>query len=209
DFIVRAVQRGGEDLGPKRSALAVGDTLLLQGTWDALRAYLDNSDLLVVDSPELVQRQLVPIGYRAKYLLGALAGLVILLATGIVPAAVAGLLAASAMILLGVLKVQQAYREISWTTIVLIGVMIPLSTAMVETGAADKIAGALVDTVGHAGQYALIVGLFLVTAILGQLISNTATALIIMPVAVAAAREMHVSVHPLLMTVTVAAAASF
>ena len=63
---------------------------------------------------------------------------------------------------------QGAYRAISWTTIVLVGAMIPLSTAMVQTGAADQLAGALVDLVGDAGPYALLAGLFLLTATLGS-----------------------------------------
>ena len=91
----------------------------------------------------------------------------------------------------------------------LIGGMIPLSTAMEKTGAADKMALALVNVVGQSGPYALLVGLFVLTAVLGQLISNTATALIIIPVAISAAAETHISVRPLLMGVTVAAAASF
>src|SRR6185503_19898380 len=99
DLIVLAVRRGGEDVGPSETTLAVGDTLLLQGTWEALHENLDESKMLVVDSPDLVQRQLAPMGARAKHSLGVLAGLVILLATGVVPAAVASLLAACAMIL--------------------------------------------------------------------------------------------------------------
>src|SRR5262245_29592059 len=209
DLILLAVQRGGEDLGPSETTLDVGDTLLLQGTWEALYENLDDSKMLVVDKPELVQRQLVPMGARARYALGTLAGLVILLATGVVPAAVAALLAACAMILFRVLKVQQAYHAISWTTIVLIGGMIPLSTAMEKTGAADKMAMTLINLVGQSGPYALLVGLFVLTTVMGQLISNTATALIVIPVAVSAAAETHVSVRPLLMAVTVAAAASF
>jgi len=209
DLVLLAVQRGGEDLGPNKTTLDAGDTLLLRGTWEALHENLDESKMLVVDSPELVQRQLVPMGARAKYSLGVLAGLVIVLATGVIPAAVATLLAACAMILFHVVKVQRAYHAISWTTIVLIGGMIPLSTAMVKTGAADKMALALVNTVGQSGPYALLLGLFVLTAVVGQLISNTATALIIIPVAVSAAAETHVSVRPLLMAVTVAAAASF
>ena len=209
DLIVLAVQRGGEDVGPSETTLDIGDTLLLQGTWEALHENLDESKMMVVDSPELVQRQLVPMGARAKHSLGVLAGLVILLATGVVPAAVAALLAACAIILLRVLKVQQAYHAISWTTIVLIAGMIPLSTAMEKTGAADKMALTLVNIVGQSGPYALLVGLFVLTVVVGQLISNTATALIIIPVAISAAAETHISVRPLLMGVTVAAAASF
>jgi di/tricarboxylate transporter len=136
-------------------------------------------------------------------------GMVILLATGAVPPAVAGLLAACALVLLGVLTVEQAYRGISWTTIVLVGGMISLSTAMSTTGAANELADGLVSVVGDAGPYALLFGLFLLTAVLGQLISNMATALIVIPIAVSAAADMDVSAKPVLMAVTVSAAAAF
>ena len=107
------------------------------------------------------------------------------------------------------LTVEQAYRSINWTTVILVAAMMPLSTAMMETGAAQTMAHMLVSMVGNAGPYALLAGLFLLTAILGQLISNTATALIVIPIGVAAATEMGVSPLPALMSVAVAAAASF
>ena len=113
------------------------------------------------------------------------------------------------MVVLGVLTVDQAYRSINWTTVILVGAMIPLSTAMQATGAADLMAETLVSVVGGAGPYALLGGLFLLTAILGQLISNTATALIIIPIAVSAATEIGMSPRPVLMSVAIAAAASF
>jgi len=93
--------------------------------------------------------------------------------------------------------------------VILVGGMIALSTAMVETGAAEELADGLVDVVGDAGPYALLLGLFLLTATLGQLISNMATALIVIPVALSAAAEMDVAVKPVLMAVTVSAAAAF
>jgi di/tricarboxylate transporter len=87
--------------------------------------------------------------------------------------------------------------------------MTPLSATMSETGAAQLLADKLVAVVGDAGPYALLAGLFILTAIMGQLISNTATALIIIPIAVAAAIEVGISPRPVLMSVCVAAAASF
>ena len=169
--------------------LAAGDTLLLQGTWEALDKHLDDPDVLVVNSPDLVRRQAVPMGAGAKTAIAVLVAMVVLLATGALPAVVAGLVAACAMIVLGVVTVEQAYRSINWTTVILIGAMIPLSTAMSKSGAANMLADTLVHLVGDAGPYALLAGLFVLTAILGQLISNTATALIIIPIAVAAARD--------------------
>jgi di/tricarboxylate transporter len=208
DLVVLAVQRRGEDL-PGETELAVGDTLLLQGTWGALEYHLDDPDVLVVDQPALVRRQAVPLGPGAKRALIVLAGMVILLVTGLVPPAVAGLLAAGAIILSGVLTVDEAYRGIAWTTVILVGGMIPLSTAMVQTGAAQKLADGLVDLVGDAGPHALLAGIVLLTLALGQLISNMATALIVIPIAVSAASELDVSAKPVLMAVCVASAAAF
>jgi di/tricarboxylate transporter len=93
--------------------------------------------------------------------------------------------------------------------VILIGAMMPLSTAMSQTGAASLLADALVGLVGDAGPYALLAGFFVLTAVLRQLISNTATALIVIPIAVAAATEIGVSPQPVLMCVAVAAAAAF
>jgi di/tricarboxylate transporter len=210
DLAILAVQRKGEDMGPKQVVLAVGDTLLLRGAWDTLDRNLEeDSSLLVVDSPALVRSQAVPLGPGAARAIAILTGMVILLATGAVPAAIAGLLAAGAIIVLGVLPIERCYRAISWTTVILVAGMVPLSTAMTRTGAAERLADRLVQIVGGSGPYALLVGLFLLTAVLGQLISNMATALIIIPVSLSAAADMHVSARPVLMCVTVAAAASF
>jgi di/tricarboxylate transporter len=126
-----------------------------------------------------------------------------------VPPVVAGLLAAGAMILLGVVGMEHAYRKISWTTVILVAAMIPLSTAMQLTGAADRLAHALVEAVGGSGPHLLLLGIALLTAVLGQLISNMATAIIVIPIALSAAQELDLSAQPVLMCVTVAAAAAF
>jgi di/tricarboxylate transporter len=134
--------------------------------------------------------------------------MVVLLATDAVPPAVASLLAAGAVIMLGIVPIEQAYRSISWTTVVLVAGMFPLSTAMRETGAAEQLAGRLVDIVGDSGPYALLIGLFVLTAALGQLISNMATALIVIPIALSAAAELDIGAAPVLMCVNVATSAA-
>ena len=209
DAVVLAIQRGGEETGPRETRLAVGDTLLLQGTWDAIEAHAGDGRVLAVDSPELVRRQSVPLGPGAGRALLILGGMIVALATGIVPSAVAGLVAAGLLVLTRVLTPEGAYRGISWTTVVLVAGMIPLSTAMTDTGAAGVIADGLVSVVGTMGPYALLGGLFLVTAIFGQLISNMATALIVIPIAIAAAMDLGVDVRPVLMSVTIAASAAY
>lgn len=208
DLMIIAVQRQGAVLEGK-TELQAGDTLLLQGTWKALDVRLDDPDVLVVNSPDVVRRQAVPLGAGAKQAIAILLGMVFLLATGLVPPAVAGLLAAGALILAGVLSVEQSYRAIDWTTVILVGAMMPLSTAMEQTGAARLMAEMLVDLVGGAGPLALLAGLFVLTAIMGQLISNTATALIVIPIGVAAAHSLGISPRPVLMSVAVAAAGAF
>lgn len=213
DLIVLAVQRGGGEtaatVGAGGVVLQAGDTMLLQGTWKALDTHLDDPDVLVVSSPELVRRQAVPMGPGAKQAVVILFAMVLLLATGVVPSAVAGLLAAGAIILCGIMSVEQSYRAIGWTTVILVGAMMPLSTAMIETGAAKMLADRLVLMVGDAGPTALLAGLFVLTAIMGQLISNTATALIVIPIGMAAAASMGISPRPVLMSTAVAAAGAF
>ena len=216
DLIILAVQRGGGDVDPSVGGseaggvvLQAGDTMLLQGTWKALDVRLADPDVLVVSSPELVRRQALPMGPGARQAVLILIAMVLLLATGLVPPAVAGLLAAGAIILVGIMSVEQAYGAIGWTTVILVGALMPLSTAMIETGAAKLIAQALVEMVGGAGPYALLAGLFVLTAVMGQLISNTATALIVIPIGVAAAAGMGISPRPVLISTAVAAAGAF
>ncbi len=208
DLVVLAIQRAGEDRSGE-TTLAVGDTLLLQGDWGALDESLQDPEVLVVDAPQQIRRQAVPLGPGAGRTGGVLVAMVALLASGAVPAFVASLLAACALVLLRVLTVEQAYRSVSWTTVVLLGAMFAVSMAIKESGAAEKVAHILVDAVGGAGPHALLVGLFLLTAVFGQLISNTATALIVIPIAVSAAGELSISPRPVLMSVAVAASASF
>ena len=209
DLIVLGVQRRGEDLGPDEAVLAAGDTLLLQGTWKALDEHLDDPNVLVVDSPDVVRRQAVPMGTGANQAIAVLLAMVVLLATGVVPPAVAAMAAACAVVVLGLVTVDGAFRAVNWTTVILVGAMMPLSAAMTQSGAAARLADQLVAAVGDAGPYALVSGLFLLTAVLGQLISNTATALIVIPIAVAAAVEIGISPRSVLMSIAVAQAASF
>lgn len=209
DLVILAVQRHGRELGPEACTLLVGDTLLLQGRWDHIEHHVAaDANVIAVDDPDQLRRQAVPLGPKSLQAIAITAAMVVLLATGAVPAAVAALLAAAAMVFTRVRTVDQAYGAISWTTIVLVAAMIPLSTAMTQTGAAERIATTLVDAIGDAGPTALLLGLFLLTAVLGQLISNMATALIVIPIAVSAAADLGVSARPVLMCVTVAAAAA-
>ncbi len=209
DLVILAIQRRGEDVGARPVTLEVGDTLLVQGEWAALDRHVPaDPAVLAVDAPQRIRRQAVPLGPRSRPAIVIVGAMVALMATGAVPAVVAGLSAAAAMVLLRVLTVDQMYRGVNWTTVVLVGAMMPLSTAMTKTGAAERVATGLVDAIGDRGPYALLFGLFVLTAVMGQLISNMATALIVIPIGISAAAELGVSPRPVMMSITVAAAAA-
>lgn len=204
---VLAVRRRNSDRGPRITGLETGDTLLLHGRWDAIDG-LDNHDVLVVESADEVRRQTVPLSPTAPRAIGILIAMVVLLATGVMMPAVVTVLAAGAMVLAGVVRLERAYRAIPWQTVILIGALIPLSAAISSSGAADAIARPIVDGVGDANPVLILVILFLLTAVLGQFISNVATVLIVIPIALSAAAETGLSVQPILMTVAVAGAAA-
>ncbi len=208
DLVIVAVQRGGEDQ-EGRTVLGSGDVMLLQGTWDALAERTADPNVLVVDRPDSLRRQAAPLSRRGWIAIAILVVMVVLLATNLVPPAIAAVVAAGLMVLLRVTTVTQAHRSISWTTLILVAGMIPLSIAIQVSGLADLVAGGIVDVLGSASPYLLTFGLALVTIVLGQLISNMATALILAPIAVAIAADTGVSPLPLLMAVAVSAAASF
>ncbi len=209
DLVVLAVNRSGEAVEGPEETLRAGDTLLLRGSWDKLSRHTsDASEVLVVDRPDTLRRA-VPLGPGARRAAGILFAMVVLLATGAVPAAVAGLLAASAAVLTRVLTPTQAYRSISWTTVVLVGGMIPLSTAFVSTGTADAIARRLLDVVGSASPRLALLAICVLTMVLGQLISNTATVLIVAPISGVVAADLAVSPLPFMMAVAVSGAAAF
>ena len=209
DLVILAVQRKGTDLGAEKADIAVGDTLLVQGAWQDLDREVDaDRDVIAVHQPSAVRAQAVPLGPKAIETLVITGGMVVLLASGLVPAAVAGLLAVGAIILLKVLSVPQAYRGIAWTTVVLVAAMIPVSTAMQVSGAAGEVAERLVDIVGGGGSSLLLFGIFVICVVFGAMISNTATALIVIPIALSAAAELNVSPKPLLLAVSVSCAAA-
>jgi di/tricarboxylate transporter len=209
ELVVLAIRRRGRERGAEPTVIAEGDSILVHGSWDAVDALVEHRDVLVVNSPDLVRRQTVPLGAKAGTAIAILAVMVVLLAADLGPPAVAGLGAATAMVLFRVISSGQAYRAVSWQTVILIGGLIPLSTAIETSGAADRIAERLIALVGAGHPLLVLIALFVLTAALGQFISNTATVLIIIPIALAAAHESAVSPLPILMTVAVAGAGSF
>ena len=208
DIVILAVQRQGEDL-VGTVALEAGDQLLVQGTWSALQRHSSHDGVLVVDRPDTLRRQLVPLGAGAKTVLAIVLAMVAAIASGAVAPAVATVLAAGAILVLGLVTVDEAFRAVNWTTVILIAAMFPLSTALVQTGAAQLIADTVVAAVGAGSPRLLLTLIFLLAAGMGAVLSNTATTMILLPITVSAATAFGVSPLPVLMALSVATSASF
>ena len=208
-LIVLAIQRAGSDVSPQATQLIVGDRLLLQGSWEALDKHLADPQVLVVDSPEVVRRQTIALSRGAREAILILLALVILLTTNAVPPAIAALICAGAMVVTGVLTLPQLYRGIDWNTCVVIAGLIPLATAMTNTGVAALIGDQVIQLVGAFGPRAVLAGLFIVTTAVTQFISNTSAALVMIPIATATAAELGISPSPLLIGVAMGAGASY
>ncbi len=207
---ILALSRPGTDhaLDPLSETLRFGDTLLVQAPWEALEAMRRRKrDFVVLGDPE--EERGAPHRDRAGRALGVLVAMVVLMVWGVVPVVTVSLAAAMAMLALGCLTAQEAYRAIDWRSVVLIAGMLPMATALQKVGLVDTTADWLVDTLGAADRRLLLAGLFVLTSVFTQVLSNTATTVIVAPIALAAAETLAVSPRPLLMAVAVAASMAF
>ncbi len=189
--------------------LALGDTLLVIGPWRAIRRLQgDFTNLIVLGLPR-ESDDVLPATGKAPFALAALGVMVALMATGTVHNLTAALVACLMMGAFGCVDFKSAYRAIHWQSLVLIVGMLPFSIALQRTGGVEIAAGILVDTAGTAGPHLILAAIFLATALLGLFISNTATAVLMAPVALAVAGSLDASPYPFAMTVALAASAAF
>ena len=207
---VVSIRRGDQLVSRKVARLQFGDALLVRGAWEDIETLRnERRNFVVVGSPEAMSRQVIELTPQAVAAVLALVGMIVMMVTGVVPVVFAALIAAVAMVLAGCLNMTQAYRAISWQSVVLIAAMIPMSTALEVTGGAEYIANALVGTLGSIGPLALLAGVFVLTTLFSQVINNTATAVLVAPIMLRAALEMGISPYPALITVAVSASTAF
>lgn len=207
---VLGIWRGDRRLPGTDTKLQFGDALLVRGRWADIELLQNEArNFVVVGSPEVLSKQIVELTPRSLFAVMALVAMVIMMVTGVVPVVIAALLTAVLMVLAGCLTMTQAYRAINWQSVVLIAAMLPLSTALEITGGATLIADGLVGSLGAIGPLALLAGVFLLTTGFSQIISNTATAVLIAPIVLKAALTLGISPYPLLMGVAVAASNAF
>ena len=187
-----------------------GDALLIQGEWsDIARMSREQNDWVVLGQP-IEQVAKVTIDRKAPVAAGIMLLMILAMIFDWVPAVMAVIIAAVLMVFTGCLRnVEDAYRTINWESIVLIAAMMPMSLALEKTGASSGISMALVSGLGEYGPLALLAGIYFTTSLMTMFISNTATAVLLAPIAMHSAVSLGVSPYPYLFAVTVAASMCF
>ncbi len=189
--------------------LRLGDTLLVAGPWRAIaRLKNDPNELIVLNVPEELD-DVAAAPSRAPYALAALAVTVGLMVTAAVPNVLAALIGVLLLGLFRCIDLDGAYRSIRWETLVLIVGMLPFSLALQKTGGVDLAVAGLLHLLGRASPMMTLAALYALTVFLGLFISNTATAVLMAPVALALAQQLELSPLPFAMIVALASSAAF
>ena len=209
---ILGIRRGEEyiydDLGDRR--LKSGDVLLVQAQWDDLLSLnSENSNWVVLGRPDETIAK-ATLDYKGSTAAAIMLLMVVLMVTGWTAPATAVMTAALLTIFTGCFrKVEDAYSTINVESVVLIAAMMPMSTALEKTGVSAMVSSSLVSTLGGLGPYALLAGIYFTTSLLTMFISNTATAVLMAPIAMVAAQQMGVSPYAFLMAVTLGASMCF
>ncbi len=189
--------------------LAFGDVLLVQGKYSHIVDIpKKHAHDLVLISPEAVQSRFFAHA-KAPLTLAILLGMLALLVTQLLEPVTAALLASLLIVLTRCLTMDEAYQAIDWRSVFLIGGMIPLSTALVKTGVVNEVAQFIAATFGNASPLVVMAVMFLLTSTLTQVLSNTATSVILVPVAFAIAQNLGIQPQALVMTIALAASMAF
>jgi len=190
------------------TTLAPGDTLLLAGSWERIRSLSQSRELVALNVPPELEEAPTH-GSRAPLALAILTTMLLSMTTGWLDNLSAILLAAVAMILSGCVNLKEAYRSLNATSLILIAGMLPMALAMERSGALDFLVQHLVSLIGDSSPLALCASLFLLTSVLSQFISNTATTVLVAPVALSTAQLLGVNPEPVMISVAIAASTAF
>jgi di/tricarboxylate transporter len=204
---VLAIWRNGQAqrTGLQDLPLQFGDAMLVYGPRKNLEVLSRDADFLVLDQSAAQAPRLEKAPLAAIIMLAVLGSAIL----GLVPIAIAALTGAAFMVLAGCLSMDEAYRAIEWKVVFLIATMLPLGVAIEQTGAAQMAAEALIAMVGGMGPRWVVAALFLVTVLGTQVIPTAALVVLMSPVALSTAADLNISPHLLMMTIAMAASASF
>jgi di/tricarboxylate transporter len=211
---VLGIRRKGEYMlhGLKNVRMHSGDVLLVQGTWANIASISQEDEDWVVLGQPLAEAAKVTLDYKAPLAAIIMVGMIALMMFDFIPIepVTAVMIAGLLMVLTGCFRnVEAAYKTINWESIVLIAAMMPMSLALEKTGVSEYISNSLVNSLGDFGPTALLAGIYLTTSLMTMFISNTATAVLMAPIAMASAVQVGVSPYPFLFAVTVAASMCF
>ncbi|HMB63882.1 MAG TPA: SLC13 family permease [Eudoraea sp.] len=202
--------RNNKPLTGKNITIKAGDAFIIRGSWkniEALKSLYEN--LVITGSPETMVKNVDIIALKSYIALGALLLMIILLVFNIIPGAVAALMCAGIMMLAGCVPISKAYKGISWTSVIMIAAMIPMGLALQKTGTAELISNSLVNYLGKIHPTILLGGIFLLTTTFSQTINNSATAVLMAPIAFMAATSLGVSPKPFMIVVAISASTAF
>ena len=190
--------------------IEAGDAFIIRGQWEKiedLKSLYEN--VVISGSPEALSKNVDTLTPRSYIALGTLILMILFLVLKILPGAIAALVCAGIMMLTGCVPISKAYKGISWTSVVMIAAMIPMGIALQKTGVAQIAATSLVDSLGALSPIALLAGIFLLTTAFSQTINNSATAVLMAPIAIMASTTMGVSPEPFMIAVAVSASTAF
>ena len=183
--------------------------MLVNASWpDIMHLRDERRDFVVLTLPQEFH-DIVPARQQASWSLAIIGAMVAAMVSGVVPTVAAAMMAAVGLVLTRCVKLASVYRSVNWPAVVLIAGILPLATALNKSGAAQLISVGLVNTLGPLGPFAMLAVVFVVTALIGLFISNTATAVIIAPIAVDAALAIGVPPQAFAMTVAIACSAAY
>lgn len=208
---VIGLRRGSEamETGYLHEKLKIGDTLLVVGPWKQLENLrLEETGVLILNLPTEIH-EVLPAPGKVPQAMFCLVVTLVLMISGVVPNVQAALMGCLLMGALGCVNLNSAYQCIDWKTLVLIVGMLPFSIALERTGGVAMMAEGLMSIAGEMGPYVILACLFAITAVLGMFISNTATAVLMAPVALAIAHDFEASPYPFAMIVALAASSAF
>lgn len=199
-----------KDLGEE--SIHAGDVLLVQGDWSNIeRMKKDEKNWVLIGEPQ-AQAASVTLDYKAPIAAAIMILMIAMMVFDFIPVApvTAVIIAAVLMVLLGCFRnVEAAYKTISWESIVLIAAMMPMSLALENTGASALVSATLVESLGAYGPMALMAGIYFTTSLMTMFISNTATAILLAPIAIQSATQIGISPTPFLFAVSIAASMCF
>lgn len=189
-----------------------GDVLLVQGTWSNISRLSNDEDDFVVLGQPLEEAAKVTLDYKAPLAAFIMLLMIVMMVFDFIPVApvTAVMIAGVLMVLSGCFRnVEAAYKTINWESIVLIAAMMPMSVALEKTGASAMISHSLVSGLGEYGPVVLLAGIYFTTSLLTMFISNTATAVLMAPIALSSAIELGLSPYSFLFAVTLGASMCF